>query len=311
MTLFVTARTRRYEISDIYVMALVFILFYLVGKITRNVIKKQMEYRKINEANKHKIKGINPRGGQAMDIDVSIEDTNLLSEIILSCIEDEGRYRIISAKLKKLLFKMVKEELRGQAFVLTPNMLRFLALTLKSDDHTLQAKIGSLILSSDNQVRFVARAFGTAVIAFVGGLFVSASYAILLAIIYFDATQNCNYRCEDYFEKLPQDQIGTVYVENSKDTLVLIGNDPAKQIEVYVPSKEISDNGPVKNSDTIKRTYRRSKKRFKQVNFSEFRKTDPVLSSFSDLEEPFVPQKTCPVERIQEIAQDVIDYTIQ
>jgi hypothetical protein len=37
----------------------------------------------------------------------------------------------------------------------------------------------------------------------------------------------------------------------------------------------------------------------KEIKFSDFRKTDPVLKSFTNLEEePYVPQRHCPINNI-------------
>lgn len=49
------------------------------------------------------------------------------------------------------------------------------------------------------------------------------------------------------------------------------------------------------------KTYTKDPKKAKQVNFSDFRKTDPVLSSFKDLEEPYIPQKICPIDDVHDI----------
>ena len=44
MTLFIkTPRDKVFEISEVYVMALTFIIFYNLGRISRELIKKQIE----------------------------------------------------------------------------------------------------------------------------------------------------------------------------------------------------------------------------------------------------------------------------
>ncbi len=40
MTLFISTRTRLYEVSDAYVMALSFLIFFAVGKIVKAVLEK-------------------------------------------------------------------------------------------------------------------------------------------------------------------------------------------------------------------------------------------------------------------------------
>jgi hypothetical protein len=49
-------------------------------------------------------------------------------------------------------------------------------------------------------------------------------------------------------------------------------------------------------------TFERSRKKAKEVKFSDFRRTDPVLSQYQNLEEEYVPQNPCP---IKELATDI------
>ena len=53
--------------------------------------------------------------------------------------------------------------------------------------------------------------------------------------------------------------------------------------------------------EIVKRSYKRSRKKARTVKFSEFKKTDPVLSQFKDLPEPDVPQKSCRINDIHDI----------
>ena len=43
------------------------------------------------------------------------------------------------------------------------------------------------------------------------------------------------------------------------------------------------------------------------MKFSDFRKTDAILSAFTDLEEPYVPQKVCPVNDPHDLLDVRID----
>ena len=129
-----------------------------------------------------------------------------------------------------------------------------------------------------------------------------------MVIVYFNITENCGYKCSDYFEQLPKAGAIEIYGEESIGHLVIAGNEDAQQVKIYTPSsasKEVSvtNNGELKTT----RTYCKTSKRAKQVKFSDFKQIDPILSRFKDLEEPEIPQTTC---RINDV-QDVIDPPIQ
>lgn len=64
MTLFLTTPNQRLEISDAYVMALSFLIFFGVGKIVKAVVKK------LERRNAENISIANPRGG-SIGIEVS------------------------------------------------------------------------------------------------------------------------------------------------------------------------------------------------------------------------------------------------
>jgi len=301
MTLFLTTPTRRYEISDAYVMALSFIIFFAVGKIVKAVVEK-LEKQKQKDA----ITMPNPRGGS---IGLEIADDTELALTILSCMSDNERYLVKDPEIIQVVFGLVKAKIKKESLVLTPNMMRFLALKLLNNNQSLIVKIGNVVASSNNRVRLLARVSGAAVIGFVGAIFSLLPYAILMAILYFDATQNCGYKCQDYFEHLPKEGPVRIYAEESTGHLAIAGNDDARQIEIYTPSKpsKASDSEVISKTGEIKRTtsHTRSRTKAKQVKFSDFKKTDPVLSAFKDLEEPDVPQKLCSIND----AHDIIAIT--
>ncbi len=156
--------------------------------------------------------------------------------------------------------------------------MRFLALKLINNNQTLIVKIGNIVASLDNRARLFVRVSGATIIGFVGTLFKLIPYALLMLIIYFDATENCGYKCLNYFEKLPKEGPVKIYGEESIGHLVIEGNDDARQVEIYIPLKTedkvtISSNGKLKTT----KTYTKSRKKAKQVNFSNFKQTGPVL----------------------------------
>lgn len=299
MTLFLRTQNRLFEISDAYVMALSFLIFFAVGKIVKAVVEKQKQKRKQKRKNTKNINMANPIGG---NLGLEISDDTELANTILTCIADNERYLVKDPEIIKMVFNLVKAKIKNESLVLTPNMMRFLALKLINNDQTLTVKIGNILASSNNRARLFARVSGSALIGFVGALFSMFPYAVLMAIFYFTATENCCYKCSDYFETLPNEGPVEIYKKESNGHVLIAGNDGAKQIEIYTPLKS-ADEVAVSSNGVVKRTtsYTKARKKAKQVNFSDFKNTDPVLSSFKDLEEPEIPQKNCPVSDVHDI----------
>ena len=162
--------------------------------------------------------------------------------------------------------------------VLTPNMIRFLALKLSKNDQTLLIKIGNIIVSSNNRVRLFTRVTGSAFIRFFGALVTSFPYGILMLVLYFNATENCGHKCSNYFEQLPKERPAQIYGEEATSHFFIRENDQARQIEIYIPSKAsnevtVSNNGKLRTT----RTYIKVRKKAKEVKFSDFKQIDPVL----------------------------------
>lgn len=193
MTLFIKTQRRILEISDAYVMALSFLIFFAVGKIVKAVVEKQ------TQKNAKNVNMVNPRVG---NIGLEFSDDTELANVILTCIADNERYLVKDPEIIKIVFNLVKAKIKDESLVLTPNMLRFLALKLINNDQTLMVKIGNILVSSNNRARLLARVSGSAVIGFVGALFSIVPYAVLMMVIYFDTIENCGYKCSDYFEQL-------------------------------------------------------------------------------------------------------------
>nr|YP_010471962.1 hypothetical protein N4L39_pgp092 [Haslea avium]YP_010472028.1 hypothetical protein N4L39_pgp026 [Haslea avium]UVG41427.1 hypothetical protein [Haslea avium]UVG41493.1 hypothetical protein [Haslea avium] len=282
MTLFIQTRKRVLEINDAYIMALSLLIFFTVGKIFKAVIEKQ----KRNNAKNIKI--VNPRGGS---LGLEFSDDTELANTILSCIDDNERYLVKHPELTKIVFALVKAKIKKESLILTPNMMRFLALKLINNDQTVIVKIGNIVASSNNRARFFSRVIGSAIIGFVGAFLAGIPYIILMFLLY-DATENCGYKCSDYFEKLPKEGPHKVYGKESTGHIFIAGNDDARQLEIYIPSGatqevSVSSNGELELKTT--KTYSKVRKKAKVVKFSDFKKIDPVLSNFENLPEPEVP----------------------
>jgi len=285
MTLFIITPRRTLEISDAYVMVLAFLISAAIGKVIRAVVKKQLQKRNKTIPN--------PRGGG-----LEFVSETELAYTILSCIRDSESVLVKDPRIIKLVFNIVKAKVKNQALVLTPNLMRFLALRLLSNNDILLMKLGSLIFVADNRIRFLARAVGITVLGLVGSAFAVLPYATLLGVVYFTSTANC-YKCEDYFEYLPEEEPIQVFAEKSTGQVVIAENDAARQIEIYTPSKgsEVvtrTAEGELKRSIV----YKKSRQKAKQVNFSDFKKEDPMLAAFE--EEPKVEQKVCALDAIHE-----------
>lgn len=137
-------------------------------------------------------------------------------------------------------------------------------------------------------------------IALVGGIIKGLPYAVLMTLMLFQITENCGFRCEDHFEHLSTtDEPITIYAEKPTGHLVIAEKDAATQIGIYIPSK--TQKKVSINAEKIQRNYTKSRKKAKLVNFSDFKKQDPVLSEFNDEEQPYIPQKPCPLEKIPNI----------
>jgi hypothetical protein len=252
---------------------------------------------KTNAAKKVKIP--NPKGGS---LEIKFTDDSELAAIILSCIADNELYVVRDPRIIQLVFGLVKEKVKNKSLVMTPNMLRLLALKLLNNDQSLIAKFGNIAVSSENRIRLVTRVLGSAVLAFVGGLFSMFPYALLMAVFYFDSTENCGYKCQNYFELISKEQPTIIYAEKSTGNLVIGENDAARQVVIYtrsnVPAEIVLSNT---KEATIKKNYRTSRKQAKEVKFSDFKKTDLMLSAFDDLEEPYVPEKLCLINDIHNV----------
>jgi hypothetical protein len=296
MTLFVHMPRRRYEVSDAYIMALTFIIFFSVTKIVMYFFKKNQHHNSNQETKIH-----NPRGGTK---EIKISDDNELSSAILSCIANDESYIVKNQQIKNLIFHLAKEKLTQESLMITPNMIRFLAVNLISKDQTLMVKIGNVVVSSNNRVRLLTRFWGTAMIALVGAVFSGLPYAVFMGLVYFDLTTNCGYDCSAYFEHLPKDVPVAIYAEQSAGNLIIAGNNDDRQVEIYIPS---SDKGIHTNigEKSVTRKYYRSRKKAKEVQFSEFKKTDPVLSMFDNLVEPETPQKPCAADDVPNVLKNI------
>ena len=302
MSLFIRTPNRELEISDAYIVALTFLVSFAVGKIVKLVIEKQI-LRKNKEKNKNIFSS---RGGTYYGVKLS-DETELVNTV-LACIAYNESCLVKDPRIITLIFDLVKAKTKNESLILTPNMIRFLVLKYLNTDQTLIVKMGNFIVSSNNQARLIARVSGSAIMGFVTGLLAAFSYGIFMTVIFFNLTENCSYRCSDFFEQLPKEGPIQIVENQSTGNLVIGGNDDAKQVQFYTPTSAtnkvtVNANGELEET----KIYNKARTKAKQVNFSDFKKTDPVLSKFDGLEEPIVPQRFCPIDDPHDIINIRID----
>ena len=288
MTLFVQTKNRLFEIDDAYVMALVYILTYVIVRIVKKAVLK---YR---ENQKRKVDIPNPTGGINLELDTSDYDSDLANSI-LTCIADNERYLVQNPTIRKLIFNLVGAKIKNESLVLTPNMIRFLALKLLKNDKHLVVKVGSLLVSTQSRNRICTRISSSFLIGIMAGIGATVSYGIVLMLLVYSLSGNCGYPCQTY-ERLPSAGPVRVFEKQSTGHLIIAGKDVARPVEIYLPSPDRNQIETIQKSNNgFEKTTHDSPSRTKAraVNFSDFKKTDPVLSAFDNLEEPIVPQKVC------------------
>ena len=102
-----------------------------------------------------------------------------------------------------------------------------------------------------------------------------------------------------------------IYTEHQNENLIISGNDDARQVEIYTPSNSENifiESKKVTGEKIVCKSYKPTRKKTKEVLFSEFQKTDPVLSKFKNLDEPHVPKKSCNLQ--PEDLHDLINIRI-
>jgi hypothetical protein len=100
-------------------------------------------------------------------------------------------------------------------------MMRFLVLKLINNHQTLIVKIGNIVASLNNRARLFSQVVGSTIIGFLGALVATLVHCILMLLLYFNATENCGYKCSDYFEQLPKEGPTKIYREESTGHFLL------------------------------------------------------------------------------------------
>lgn len=134
MVFYVITPKRELVIDEIYLMFLALFISYLVTEIVKKVIKRIKLKR---NKKKDSITIYNPRGGDLDDVvdkfsrfKFQMTDEKELTYTILTCIADDHRYILKDEYLTKVIFSLVQAIVKYQSIIISPNMLRFLALQL-------------------------------------------------------------------------------------------------------------------------------------------------------------------------------------
>jgi hypothetical protein len=159
-------------------MAVCLVISFIIGKITRSVIKSLIE----KQEQRRNMYVSNPRGGS---LNSEISDNTEIEGIILACISGDESYLVKDTITILTIFNLVKAKINQEFFILTSNMMRFLALSLLNKKQTFIIKIGNIVTSSNNRIRFFNRVIKATAIDFVGGILSTFSYSVLLTIISF------------------------------------------------------------------------------------------------------------------------------
>jgi hypothetical protein len=114
--------------------------------------------------------------------------------------------------------------------------------------------------------------------------------------------------CERYFEQLPKttEQVIDVIAEDANEEMLVITASESEKVKVFTSEKDLIK---VKDEESYINRFKPSNKRAKRVNFSDFKRTDPVLSQFPNeaLEEFEVPER----KYVQDILAEIIDVMIE
>ena len=290
MTLFITSKNRLYEIDDAYVMALCFIISYFIALYTRKIIDKVRFHQKQKKIilNTTETK---TRGGQTIDFD-SI-NWKEFDQIVQHCIEDDKAYLLLNNKIKKAIRFFLKLTVQKN-MILTPNLIRLIAMYFTQKDKPSVINISNVLFRINNTRIALMRYTTAIVLGLTTGLLSGIYYGIVILIMTYICTPNVP-NCEEYFKEISSDAIHKeipIFGKNDEDHLIVSGR--SERINIYIPKgKEVVVTDPKLETKEVRQTYKKVHKKAKEVKFSDFKKNDPILSKFDDLEEPKIrPNKS-------------------
>ena len=309
MSLFASTRDGKtvYIISDFYVMILAFIISYLLTIYSKKAIERFKEYKRKKTIIKN---GVSPRGGQIIDLDPT--DSNALMRIIDECLENDKTYLVLNEKIKSWITFLVKENILNQSLVISPNFIKFLARHFIREDRLVVGRVSNIIIGLQNAPRFFFRVVGSILAGMAAASTASVTLGIFAIINMYMLTTPIP-GCPKHFKEISSnsnsDEI-EIFVANDRNNLIV--SSEADKVVLYNPivntrkEKIIPKESGVKEIQ-IRQRYQKSKRPAKQVKFSDFKKTDPVLSKFDTLDEPEIKQSKNLFRVDPEIVRGIID----
>jgi hypothetical protein len=175
-------------------MAIAFLISY---QITRFIIKDREKKQTLTNH------GQNLRGG-------SVESEN--REIIVSCVENGKTYLVTDQGLANVIMSIAKEKFKNNSYIISENLVRYIALKLKSENFGFLIKVKNAIMFSDNPIRFISRISAALIIGSITAVTQMIPYAILLMILTFHNTAHCGIKCDKYFTQVESHPNQTIVV---------------------------------------------------------------------------------------------------
>ena len=293
------------EISELVIMIAISLISFSLTKLaikSLKCLKARYERRQSKRGSLFSSgKPFPDRGGDGFAVDLFDESEIALT--ILSCISNENNFLVRDQRVLRLIFKLVEAKMMDESLVISPNLLRFLALRLLKPDSSLWMTITKHVVMAANRRRLLIRFAGAAAVGAANAIVGSIFYTILSVLIVFNSTGNCYHPCDRYFERLPESSPQSqtrIYARQPTGNILIAANDDARQVEIFVPSKQPPKLESINGNEVIKsEKFVRSRKKAKQVLFEHILKKDPMLQKFQDkIEEPIVPQQKCIIDRV-------------
>ena len=277
-----TRKQEEYFIDEFYAFIAGVIVSYICTNFILFFLKKKKE---------KKLKDI--RGGS---------DGYAEAQILLECIENDKDYIINNAAIKRLISESLQRSVNANSIVVTQNLVQYLAYKKLIEEKNDKLKIFKLLIQVLDYEIFTEHNKRMA-IGFTIGLPVGLLCAIsgcffnfiFLALIGYGFHDQCNTRCHQYLNVLPDQSAKEIIVHVPQETNNVVIS--SKKIELHVPAPgyEIPQSINSKFSTSL---YEKARRQPKHMNFEQFKRQDPILRSFDQLSDPNIEikPKKCPIK---------------
>ena len=282
MTLFVISRDRNtiYEIDDIYVMIAVFLVTYYLTLYTKKIIQKIRSHLKQKKIISNIIK---KQGGQSIDLDPI--NWKEFDTIINECLKNDKAYSLLDTRIKKAIRFFLRLNVQ-ENIILTPNLIRLITKAFIRKDRPSVVNVSNLLFVANNTRKVLTRVIGAILAGLAGAIMGGLYYGVVLVSLTYLFTPN-DINCEQYLKEISSDAIHKeIPIFTTKDEDHCISSSMPEKVQIYIPEgKKVVVTDPKLETKEIRQTYKKSPKPAKQVNFSDFKRNDPILSKFNVKEE--------------------------